>query len=69
MSAVQEVVVPEPDTGVSKLPWLSVVTKVQRRGTVPTSEQLNEWVEAVAATNSRQAFAALFKHFAPSVVS
>lgn len=67
MSAVQEVVVPEPDTGVSKLPWLSVVNRVQRRGTVPTSEQLNEWVEAVAATNSRQAFAALFKHFAPRV--
>lgn len=36
---------------------------------MPTSEQLNEWVEAVAAANNRQAFAALFKHFAPRVKS
>lgn len=48
-------------------PWLSIVTKEQRRGPVPTSEDLNEWLEAVALSGDRQAFAALFKHFAPRV--
>ncbi|GAA4352384.1 hypothetical protein GCM10023165_41550 [Variovorax defluvii] len=47
-------------------PWLSVVTQEHRRGPVPTSEELNAWLKAVAAAD-RQAFAALFKHFAPRV--
>jgi len=36
---------------------------------MPTSEELNELVRAVAANGDRQAFAVLFKHFAPRVVT
>lgn len=48
-------------------PWLSIVTTQQRRGAMPTSEELNGWANAVAQSADRQAFAALFKHFAPRV--
>jgi len=34
---------------------------------MPTSEELNGWIRAVAQAADRQAFAALFKHFAPRV--
>jgi RNA polymerase sigma-70 factor (ECF subfamily) len=34
---------------------------------MPTSEELNDWVRAVAQAADRPAFAALFKHFAPRV--
>jgi len=36
---------------------------------MPTSEELNELVGAVATNGDRQAFAVLFKHFAPRVVT
>ncbi len=36
---------------------------------MPTSEELNEWAQAVALTGDRRAYAALFKHFAPRVKS
>ena len=36
---------------------------------MPTSEELNELVRAVATNGDRQAFAVLFKHFAPRVVT
>ena len=32
---------------------------------MPSTEQLNAWVQAVGACGDRQAFAALFRHFAP----
>ncbi|WP_077001129.1 sigma-70 family RNA polymerase sigma factor [Variovorax sp. KK3] len=51
----------------SATPWLSIVTKEQPRGFVPSSEELNTWLRAVALAADRQAFAALFKHFAPRV--
>lgn len=34
---------------------------------MPTSEELNELAQAIALTGDRQAFAILFKHFAPRV--
>ena len=34
---------------------------------MPTSEELNRLAQAVAQSADRQAFAALFKHFAPRV--
>ena len=46
---------------------LSIVTLKQPRGAMPTSEELNALVLAIAASSDRQAFAALFKHFAPRV--
>jgi RNA polymerase sigma factor (sigma-70 family) len=62
----------QPTISVSKpaglmAPWLSIVTTQQRRGAMPTSEELNGWANAVAQSADRQAFAALFKHFAPRV--
>lgn len=36
---------------------------------MPTSDDLNRWIIAVARDADRQAFAALFKHFAPRVKS
>ena len=43
------------------------VTLNQPREVMPTSEELNTLVHAVGASGDRQAFAALFKHFAPRV--
>lgn len=34
---------------------------------MPTTDELNEWMRAVAATGERPAFAALFRHFAPRI--
>jgi RNA polymerase sigma-70 factor (ECF subfamily) len=48
---------------------LTVVTPQRGRGAMPTSEELNELVRAVATTGDRQAFAVLFKHFAPRVAT
>lgn len=36
---------------------------------MPTTEELNEWMQAVAAAAERPAFAALFRHFAPRIKS
>ncbi len=49
------------------VPRLSLVTQQKAPGTMPTSEELKALVHAVAASGDRQAFAALFKHFAPRV--
>lgn len=45
----------------------SFVTLHQSRNAMPTSEELNRWAQAVALDADRQAFASLFKHFAPRV--
>ncbi|WP_286664661.1 sigma-70 family RNA polymerase sigma factor [Variovorax flavidus] len=50
-------------------PYLSVVTPHQGRGAMPTIEELNALARAVALHADREAFAALFKHFAPRVKS
>ena len=44
---------------------LSVAAPQPTRHPMPTTEELNEWMHAVAHGADRQAFAALFKHFAP----
>jgi len=49
-------------------PRLTVVTPQRGRGAMPTSEELNELVRAVA-NGDRQAFAVVFKHFAPRIVT
>ena len=58
-----------PSRTKSRAPWLSIVTLHQSRSAMPTSEELNEWAQAMARAGDRQAFAALFKHFAPRVKS
>ena len=50
-------------------PRLTVVTPQRGRGAMPTSEELNDLVRAVATNGDRQAFAVLFKHFAPRVAT
>jgi RNA polymerase sigma factor (sigma-70 family) len=52
-----------------RAPWLSIATLHQGRDTMPTSEEINSLAEAVARNGDRQAFAALFKHFAPRLKS
>jgi RNA polymerase sigma factor (sigma-70 family) len=34
---------------------------------MPTADELNDWMHAVAQTADRKAFAALFRHFAPRI--
>ena len=46
---------------------ISVAAPQPARNPMPTNEELNLWMLAVAAHADRQAFAALFKHFAPRV--
>jgi RNA polymerase sigma-70 factor (ECF subfamily) len=46
---------------------ISVAAPTPARPSMPTTDELNEWMQAVAARADRQAFAALFKHFAPRV--
>lgn len=48
---------------------ISVAAPPPVRNLMPTHAELNEWMNAVAAHGDRQAFAALFKHFAPRVKS
>ncbi|MEF7615867.1 sigma-70 family RNA polymerase sigma factor [Aquincola sp. MAHUQ-54] len=54
-------------TPAARMSRLSVVTLQQGRGAMPKSDELNELASAVATHGDRQAFAALFKHFAPRV--
>lgn len=65
---------PQPSTSTStvagqKPPWLSIVTTHHLWRAMPTSEDLNRLARAVALEGDRQAFAALFRHFAPRVKS
>jgi len=47
----------------------SILTLQQNRGAMPTSEELCELMQAVSQAGDRQAFAVLFRHFAPRVKS
>jgi RNA polymerase sigma-70 factor (ECF subfamily) len=60
---------PQPARG-AKLSTLSVVAPGWRewhQSSMPTSDELNELALAVAHNRDRQAFAVLFKHFAPRI--
>lgn len=48
-------------------PSRALLTLHQNRSVMPTSEELNELMQAVARQGDRQAFAVLFRHFAPRV--
>lgn len=60
---------PAPARRTLRAPWLSLVRLHHSRSEMPTSDELNEWALAIARSGDRQAFAALFKHFAPRVKS
>lgn len=53
--------------GMPRPAYLSIVTQPHHTGLMPTGDELSAWIQAVAACGDRQAFAALFKHFAPRV--
>ena len=67
MDIARRVIAPAP--AAAGAPRLTVVTPQRGRGAMPTSEELNDLVRAVAASGDRQAFAVLFKHFAPRVAA
>ncbi len=69
MNTARQSSAPLPHGSLRRAPWLSIVTLHQSRSPMPTSEELNGWAQAVAQSGDRQAFAALFKHFAPRVKS
>lgn len=48
-------------------PGYGVLTDVDQREFVPSPAELAELVSAIASTRDRQAFAALYRHFAPRV--
>jgi RNA polymerase sigma-70 factor (ECF subfamily) len=53
----------------SRSPGRSILTLQQHREAMPTSDELSELMRAVASAQDRQAFALLFRHFAPRVKS
>ncbi|MDH6593417.1 RNA polymerase sigma factor (sigma-70 family) [Variovorax sp. TBS-050B] len=69
MNTVRHPQAPVRSRAAPRAPWLSIVTLHQGRDAMPTSEELTRLAEAMARHGDRQAFAALFKHFAPRVKS
>ena len=51
----------------SRAARISIAAPQPARKPMPTNDELNAWMKAVAERADRQAFAALFKHFAPRV--
>jgi RNA polymerase sigma factor (sigma-70 family) len=46
---------------------MEVLTMPMDPRRTPTTEEINEWMRAVASNAARPAFAALFRHFAPRI--
>ena len=67
MNTVRQPIVPALQRGPVQPRGLSFVTLHQSRNAMPSSEELNLWAQAVALDGDRQAYAALYKHFAPRV--
>src|SRR5574337_2120114 len=51
----------------ARLSCLSMAAPEPARASMPTNDEFQSWILAVADAGDRQAFAALFKHFAPRV--
>lgn len=66
MDPARQVTIEERPTGAAQR--VSVVTPQLSRGTMPTSEEMNDLVRAVA-NGDRQAFVVLFNHFAPRITA
>mgnify|MGYP003583889956 CR=1 FL=1 len=65
MTTMRQPSASEPASG-RKLPaYLSIAMPPDSPMPLPTGEELSTWLVAVAQEGDRQAFAALFKHFAP----
>jgi len=50
-------------------PYLSIAMPPDSHSALPTAQELSTWLVAVGQEGDRQAFAALFKHFAPRLKS
>jgi len=59
----------DPAQGRALPPYLSIAMPPDSRGSPPSGEQLSQLLVAVGRGADRQAFAALFKHFAPRLKS
>lgn len=69
MNTVQQTSAAVPRPTPPRSPGRSVLTLQQYRGAMATSEEMSELLQAVAVAGDRQAFAVLFRHFAPRVKS
>jgi len=65
MTSMRQPTASIPASGRTLPPYLSIAMPPDSRSSVPTGEQLNQLLVAVGKDADRQAFAALFKHFAP----
>lgn len=52
---------------ISRAKRVGDVAAVPARSCMPTNDELNAWICAVATNGDREAFAALFRHFAPRI--
>lgn len=68
MTTMRQPTANEPARGRALPPYLSIAMPPESR-TLPTGEQLSQLLAAVGQCADRQAFAALFKHFAPRLKS
>ncbi|MBS0452755.1 MAG: sigma-70 family RNA polymerase sigma factor [Proteobacteria bacterium] len=69
MTSMRQPAASLPASGRTLPPYLSIAMPPDSRSFVPSGEQLNQLLVAVGKDADRQAFAALFKHFAPRLKS
>jgi len=66
-SVSQHATSPVPDGGAIARARLRLVVSTTARTTLETPGQLGAWMEAIARHQDREAFGALFRHFAPKL--
>ena len=69
MSTMRQPTASDPARGRALPPYLSIAMPSDSRSSLPSGEQLSQLLVAVGKAGDRQAFAALFKHFAPRLKS
>jgi len=69
MSTMRQPTASNPARGRALPPYLSIAMPSDSRSSLPSGEQLSQLLVAVGKAGDRQAFAALFKHFAPRLKS
>lgn len=69
MTFMRQPTASDPASGRALPPYLSIAMPPDSRSSLPSGEQLSQLLVAVGQGADRQAFAALFKHFAPRLKS
>jgi len=69
MTTLRQPAAKDPDGGRTLPAYLSIAMPPASHSPVPSSEELGRWLRDLGRTGDRQAFAALFKHFAPRLKS